>query len=104
MHPVKVFEVLRSADPDGTSGDDLQRLEKIRREYDICRGIADAPRRFRVSLPNSICTFNERTCIDLMTIDFKTLLHVVDQGTKYSVACFLQVDSTKNVWDLIIHI
>lgn len=41
-HPEKVIEVLGRTDPDGTSGDDLKRLEKIHCECDVCKRIVDA--------------------------------------------------------------
>lgn len=43
-HPEKVFKVLRRFDPDATTGDDLVKLEKIRRECEVCQRICEVPR------------------------------------------------------------
>lgn len=46
--------------------------------------------------------FNERLLIDIMYLDGKPVLHIVDEGTHFSAARFINDVSTKTVWSTII--
>lgn len=55
--------------------------------------IKRAPTRFRVSLRAEGCLFN-----DILYIDGKPVLHIVDEGTRFSAERFLLDVSTKTIF------
>ncbi len=44
---------------------------------------------FRVSLPMDDIVFNHEIEVDVMWIDGDPVLHIIDRGTRYSVAKFM---------------
>lgn len=46
--------------------------------------------------------FNERILLDIVTIDEKPVLHLVDEDTRFSAACFVPDVSTKNIWSAML--
>ena len=46
--------------------------------------------------------FNERILLDIVTIDSKPVLHIVDEGTRFSAAKFVPDVSTKTLWSTIL--
>lgn len=46
--------------------------------------------------------FKERLIIDIMYLDGKPVLQIVDQGTSFGAARVLKYLSTKNMWGTII--
>lgn len=98
-HFEKFFAVLRRSDLDVMTGDDQVKLEKIRQKCEVWQRICEATRFFRAALPNPDSTFKKCVYNELMSIEPKTVLHVVDHDTKYYAASFLGGESTKNVWN-----
>ena len=60
------------------------------------------PRRFKVSFGADQVRFNEKVLLDIMYIESKPVLHMVDEGTRFSAACFLQEVSTMAIWSAIV--
>ncbi len=46
--------------------------------------------------------FKERIILDIMYMRNKPVLHIVDEGTRFSAARLLPTVSTKSVWDTIL--
>lgn len=95
----KIFQLVRMADSHNTAARDLDRPEMITRRCDVCQRLAAAPNRFRVTFPNSNCTFNRFVCLDLMKIDSKLVLHAVDRNAKLSSTRLLLVETTMAIWE-----
>lgn len=64
-------------------------LNKIKAAYENCQHKADAPHRFRASLPDGECVFNKEVSLDLMYLNGLAVLYVVDRVTKFGVAFYL---------------
>lgn len=98
-HSEKLYAMMRRADPKKVSPEVLADLERVSATCEVCQREADAPHRFRVSLPGSDCIFNRTVCMDLMSLDGNSVLHVVDKDTKFGAASFLSSESTSGVWE-----
>ena len=72
-------------------------LEELSKRCDPCQRIQKAPTRFSVTFGAENVRFNERLLMDIMYIDGKPLLHIVDEGTNFSAARFLPDISTKTI-------
>lgn len=95
----RLFTLLKRANPYAVSLDVYSNLEKIKGTCDMCQQEADARHRFRVSLPQNDCIFNKVVSLDLMSLDKRTVLHIVYCDTKFGAACFLLRESAKDVWE-----
>lgn len=54
---------------------------------------------FRVSMGHEDVQFNARSYIDIMYLDGKPVLHVVDESTHFSAASFLTRTTAEAVWE-----
>ena len=77
-------------------------LEDITKRCDPFQRIQNAPHRFPVSFGTPDAIFNERIMVDVMSIDGKKVLHVVDEGTRFSAARFLKDETTNTIWKTLI--
>ncbi len=77
-------------------------LEKITKAYETCQTFSALPQRFRVSLPPSDIVFNREVALDLMWIEKKAVLHVVDIETGFNPATFLSSQTVEAVWDAFV--
>lgn len=102
--PDKLYALLKRAHPDTTNPGTLAELEKIQSTCDVCQREADAPYRFRVSLPHTEVVFNRIVSLDLMKLNNRSVLHAVDRDTKFSAACFLNGETTLHVWQAFLRI
>lgn len=104
FHPSadKLFNLIKKARPEEATQETRKILENITKRCDPCQRIQNAPHRFRVSFGTPDARFNERIMVDVMTIDGKKVLHVVDEGTRFSAARFLDDESTATVWKTLI--
>lgn len=46
--------------------------------------------------------FNEKVLLDIMYLDGDTVLHIIDEGTKFSAAQFLPSISTDEIWETLV--
>ena len=60
------------------------------------------PQRFRVSFESDEVTFNVEVALDVMWIDQKAVLHVVDLETNFTAATFLKHQKVDGVWNSFI--
>ena len=104
FHPSveKLFNLISKARPEEATQETKRILYDITKRCDPCQRIQNAPHRFRVSFGTPEARFNERIMVDVMTIDGKKVLHVVDEGTRFSAARFLDDESTVTVWKTLI--
>lgn len=98
----KLFNLLKKARPQEASPETLRILKEISKNCDPCQRISTAPKRFRVTLGSEHVQFNERILIDLMYIEGKPILHIVDEGTKFNAAQFIENKETSTVWNALV--
>lgn len=63
-------------------------LERISRSFWSCQIFAVRPRRFKYTLRDE-ADFDRTIYVDLLCIDNKTVLYVVDEATRYQEALWL---------------
>lgn len=97
--PEKLAAVIKRAAPESYSSTVLSNLEQIQQVCEVCQRKADGPHRFRVSFPYKDCVFNRSIFMDLMKLDNRTLLHVVDEDTKFGATWFLEGESSSDLWE-----
>ena len=81
---------MKRADPSATALEVLKDLENIDANCDRCQRFANAPHRFKVSLPSGNIVFNREICMDIISLNHKQVLHAVDLDTKFNAARFLK--------------
>ena len=103
-HPsaTKLYNLLRRAGLQTVDNDTLERLQDILKRCEPCQRFRNAPLRFRVTLGYEDVRFNSRVYLDIMYIEGRPVLHLVDEATRSSAARFLTKVSTDAVWDSII--
>lgn len=100
FHPksIRLYAVMKRADPDNCTPRDLHELEEISSRCDVCQRLSRAPNRFRVSLPHDDVVFNRIPFVDIMFLDGKAVLHCVDRETKLKAAAFLPDETADTAW------
>lgn len=78
----------RARDPNATPGTRAH-LDELTKECDVFQRLARTTCRFRVALPPEDISFNRLVLLDLMYLDGKTVLHILDTDTPSSAAAFL---------------
>ncbi len=98
----KLYNLLQRAGLEAVTPETLERLKEIVAKCEPCQRIRNAPLRFRVSIGHENVRFNARAYIDVMYLDGKPVLHIVDEATRFSAAKFLTKMSTETVWEALI--
>lgn len=104
FHPSaqKLFNLLKRSRPEEATAETMEVLKDLPRRCDPCQRIQHAPVRFRVTIGAEDVRFNERIFFDIMVLDGDPVLHIVDDGTKFSAARFLPDVSTDTIWKTIV--
>ena len=97
-----LYSILKQAGLETVDGSTLKQLEAISAKYEPCQRIKNAPLGFRVSMGHEGVRFNARAYIDIMYLDGRAVLHIVDEAIRFSTARFLTKVSTENVWEAIL--
>lgn len=74
----------------------------ISQRCDTFQRVQNAPSRFTGSFGAENVRFNERIPLDIVYIDGKPVLHIVDEVTHFSAAQFRSDVSTKTIWATIL--
>ena len=77
-----------------------QAMEKITKHCHQCQLHGKAPGRFKFTLQDDY-NFNYKVIVDMMWIDEKIVLHVVDEATSFQAARFLKSRSAKDAWEAL---
>ena len=104
FHPSseKLYKLLKRAHPADTTPETQQLLEDISRRCDPCQRVQSGPSRFKVTFGADSVQFNEEVVIDIMYLDGKPVIHLVDTETHFGAARFLSDQSTDTVWSKIV--
>ena len=98
----KLYNLLERAGLESVTSETLERLKGIVASCEPCQGNRNAPLRFRVIIGHENVRFNARALIDIMYLDGKPALHIVDEVTRFSAARFLAKMSTEAVQEAIV--
>ena len=102
-YPEALFKLLqKSKNTKSLDSSTLATLKDITKRCQPCQKWAPKPARFRVSFPTDQITFNHEIEVDIFWLDISPALHIIDRGTRYSVAKFMENESSEHVWDLIV--
>lgn len=96
----KLYALLKGPDGDKIDSDVKRTLEKVQRTCDTCQRHGSKPHHFRVDILDDHCIFNHVVGMNLMEIDNRTVLHIVDRDTKFGAATFLKGKSTAHVCEM----
>lgn len=97
----RLYAMMQRATDEHAVPQTLQKLQDVGAAYDVCQSLAKEPSRFRVALPQEDVCFNRMLYLDLMFLEGKAVLHVVDTDTLLSGAVFMsEGQSSDAVWDL----
>ena len=97
-----LINVLKRARPSDVNSETKKMLEDIVARCKQCQTFRSKPTIFRVSLPMDEIVFNHEIEVDIMWIDGDAIIHIIDRGTRYSVAKYLNPQTAENAWNLII--
>lgn len=102
-HPtIKSLErLLRSAEGGNMSKQLKSSLRKISEDCKVCKTYAGKPRRFKLTVGTEGLRFNNRVLVDTMFIQSRPVMHMIDEATHFSAACFLRKQSTSEIWATI---
>lgn len=74
-------------------------LNLVRETGGTCQHLAKKSYCFRVSMPCNKCICNRVVGMDIMKLDEKPVLHVVDCDSKFSVAIVFDGESSSKAWE-----
>lgn len=94
--------LLRRADPENYSYNVKHARYDIMRECMTCVKHAAKPRRFKVTIGTDDLRFNHIIAVDIMYINEKPVIHVVDEATNYQAAMFLKRVTAEETWKAIL--
>ncbi|EED20782.1 conserved hypothetical protein [Talaromyces stipitatus ATCC 10500] len=98
-HPAvdRLHKVLKRA---GHLDVDYKVLAQIEEFCHHCQMNRQAPKRFKFTLHDD-CEYNYEIVVDVMYLDGKPVLHIVDWATSFQAAKFLKSLSTKDTWEAL---
>ena len=77
---------------------ELPALEHFTKYYKHCQKHGKSPGRFSFTLKNDI-DFNFNIIVDILYIDGKLVLYIVDESTRFQAGRWLKDISAQHVWD-----
>lgn len=78
---IKIYNQLSTSRPEDATPETRRILEDISKHSGVCQRIQPAPRRVRVIMGTDQIRSIERVLMDLMYLDGKPVLHILDKGT-----------------------
>lgn len=93
----KLVNLLKRAEPEKLDINTRAMLDKIVKHCKLCQLHSQRPRRFKFTL-RSEKHFNQVIYVDIVSIEKKHALHVVDEATRYQAARWIESDSADDVW------
>ena len=94
-------KVLKRANPETCDKKTKTAIAEIVQSCKTCQKYASRPRRFKLTIGANDLIFNHVLAVDIMYINGKPILHVVDEATHYMSALFLRKVSSEETWKAI---
>ena len=103
-HPTSksLMNLLKRARPEECNAKTRKALEDLEIRCKQCQTFAPKTFVYKVSMLTDELMFNHEIEVDLFWIEGNTVLHIIDRGTRYSVARFVTSQSAENIWNMII--
>jgi hypothetical protein len=98
-HP-SVDRLMHVLNRSGHSDIERSALEKLTKHCAYCQKYGKSPGRFRFKLQDDV-DFNHSIIIDIIYIDNKPILHIIDEGTRFQAARWLTNMTAKHTWDVL---
>jgi hypothetical protein len=100
VHPSthKLLNLLRRVDPSGTPPGTKEVLKEIALACHACQTFASRPIPFQIRDLERII-INHEVRIDLLWIEGKAIVHVVDAGTTFSPATYVSNQDVASIWN-----
>ncbi|KAI0994279.1 hypothetical protein K3495_g13903, partial [Podosphaera aphanis] len=100
-HPAvhRLYRILQRA---GHQDIEHKAIEHLTKVCHHCQMNAKSPGRFRFTLKDD-CEFNYSVVIDVLYLDGRPVLQVVDEATAFQAARFLKDMTAKSAWDALRH-
>ena len=95
-------KMLKPSRPAEMTNEVKQAVQEIVNNCQTCNELASKPMRFRLSIGAENSRFNHVILADIMYIDQKPVLHVIDEATHFSSATFLPRVTSKDVWKALL--
>ncbi|CDF37987.1 unnamed protein product [Chondrus crispus] len=90
--------LLKRANPDHMDREVQDVIMRLTKACTTCATHASRPRRFKLTVGTNDLKFNHTLAVDIMTLNGKPLLHVVDEATHYTSAVFLNRQRASDTW------
>jgi Reverse transcriptase (RNA-dependent DNA polymerase) len=99
FHPSaqKLYSLIRRARPDQATSATRALLDDIAKSCRTCQHLSRKPYHFHVSIPGD-CIFNQTVAMDLMWLEGRAVLHVVDTSLHFNSAAFLMAQTVEGIW------
>lgn len=94
----KKYHFLKRVKPSHTPSAVLNTLKKITEAWSTCKELYAPPFGFRVPLPEDYPSFNASVAMDLVWIDRRPDLHIIDTPTSYQKVAFGKDKSADGLW------
>lgn len=103
-HPsvTALTNLLRRARPDEVSESVRKQIDDLTKQCIVCAENAGKPRRFKITVGTSDLRFNHTVAVDIMFIQSRAVLHVVDEATHFCAALFLTSHKSSDVWQALL--
>lgn len=104
MHPAadRLFQLIKRASTHSATHSVKQLIENITSACRTCQEFKSRPIRFRASIPPGQLVFNESISIDLLWLENKPALHVIDDHTGFRNAVFLRSKTADDIWSAFV--
>lgn len=93
-----LYKILQRARPDEVDSTTKAEIEKLTQECDPCARHATKPRRFKLTTGAEDGRFNHVVAVDIMYIQSKPVLHIVDETTHFASGTWLRRVSSADLW------
>lgn len=104
MHPSseRLFELIARSDPTKATKSVRQLIESLTSACSTCQSFRSAPLRFKASIPKNNLIFNHTISIDLVWLNDKPVIHVIDEQTKFRNAVFIKSKKAIDIWNAFV--
>lgn len=103
-HPDRIYAVMKQKNPIEFWGEFLADFKRISSMCDAFKSEEDGPHRFRASVPDSNWLLYLKLRMDLILLDVNSVSHVVYKDTYLNEACFMEGQSTADLWNAFMRI
>ena len=78
---------------------EMQALQHLTKYCEHCQKYGKSPGRFNFNIKEDDINFNFNVIVDILYIQGKTVLHLVDEATRFQAGRWLKDISARHVWD-----